>query len=131
MPITLWSLVVAAFLPYIWFAVATPLRKQEFGTADNDHPRIQEAKQTGRGARAMGAHANAFEALAVWAPAVLAAHATAPDSSLAPKLAIAWIAVRVLHGIVYIAGIASVRSLFFAVGMVCALLMYLVAGHVL
>jgi len=131
MTITLWSLFAAAFLPYVWFGIATPLRKAEFGTADNDHPRIQEAKQTGRGARAMGAHANAFEALAVWAPAVLAAHATNPGSALAPKLAIAWMAVRVLHGIVYIAGIAGVRTLLFAVGMICAVLMYLVAGNVL
>jgi uncharacterized MAPEG superfamily protein len=117
--------------PYIWFAVATPLRKAEFGTADNDHPRLQEAKQTGRGARAMGAHANSFEALAVWAPAVLAAHATNPESTLAPKLAIAWMAVRLLHGIVYIAGIAGVRTLLFAAGMICSTLMYLVAGHVM
>jgi uncharacterized MAPEG superfamily protein len=131
MTISLWSLLVAAFLPYVWFGVATPLRKQEFGKLDDNHPRLQEVKQTGRGARAMGAHANAFEALAVWAPAVLAAHATNPGSALAPKLALAWMAVRFLHGIVYIAGVAPVRTLLFAAGMVCAALMYLVAGNVL
>ena len=131
MTITLWSLFVAALLPYVWFGIATPLRKQEFGELDANHPRIQESKQTGRGARAMGAHANAFEALAIWAPAVLAAHATAPQSTLAPTLAMVWIAVRLLHGIVYIIGIAPVRTLLFAIGMVCAILMYLVAGHVL
>jgi len=32
---------------------------------------------------------------------------------------------------VYIIGIAPVRTLLFAIGMVCAILMYLVAGHVL
>src|SRR6185312_5640768 len=116
--------------PYVWFGIATPLRKAEFGVADNDHPRLQEAKQTGRGARAMGAHANAFEALAIWAPAVLAAHATNPESSLAPKLAMAWMAVRFLHGVIYIAGIAGLRTALFAVGLLCTILMYLVAGHV-
>jgi uncharacterized MAPEG superfamily protein len=131
MTITLWSLMVAAFLPYVWFGVATRLRKAEFGELDANHPRTQEAKQTGAGARAMGAHGNAFEALMVWAPAVLAAHLTAPDSTLAPKIAIGWMAVRLLHGIAYIRGMAPVRSMLFALGMVCAVLMYLVAGHVL
>jgi uncharacterized MAPEG superfamily protein len=131
MTITLWSLLVAALLPYVWFGVATPLRKQEFGELDANHPRLQEAKQSGRGARAMGAHGNAFEALAVWAPAVLAAHATNPGSALAPKLALAWMAARFFHGVVYIAGIAPVRTLLFAVGVVCSVLMYVVAGNVL
>jgi uncharacterized MAPEG superfamily protein len=131
MTITLWSLLVAALYPYVWFGIATPLRKQELGDLDANHPRLQEAKQTGRGARAMGAHGNAFEALAVWAPAVLAAHAANPGSTLAPKLAMAWMAVRFLHGVVYIAGVAPIRTLFFAAGLVCSILMYLVAGNVL
>jgi uncharacterized MAPEG superfamily protein len=131
MPITLWSLLVAALLPYIWFGLAAPLRKQELGTLDANHPRLDEVKQTGRGARAMGAHKNAFEALGVWAPAVLAAHATNPQSTLAPTIAIAWMAVRFLHGVTYVIGIAPLRTLLFAVGMVCAVVMYLVAGHVL
>ena len=131
MTITIWSLLVAALLPYVWFGVATSLRKKEFGELDANHPRPQEAKQSGQGARAMGAHLNAFEALAVWAPAVLAAQVTSPGSTLAPKLAMAWIAVRVLHGIVYIMGIAPVRTLLFATGMVCSILMYLVAANVL
>ena len=131
MTITLWSLFLGAFLPYIWFGIATPLRKAEFGHADNDLPRLQEAKQTGRGARAMGAHANAFEALAVWAPAVLAAHATNPASTVAPKLAVAWMVVRIVHGIVYISGVAGVRSAMFGIGLICTVLMYLVAGNVL
>ena len=131
MTITLWSLFAAALFPYVWFGIATPLRKAEFGELDANHPRPQEAKQTGHGARAMGAHLNAFEALAMWAPAVLAAHATNPGSTLAPKLAMAWMGVRFLHGIVYIIGIAPVRTLLFAVGLVCSILMYLVAGNVL
>ena len=131
MTITLWSLMVAALLPYVWFGVATSLRKKEFGELDANLPRPQEGKQTGQGARAMGAHLNAFEALAIWAPAVLAAHATNPGSTLAPKLAMTWMAVRLLHGIVYIVGVAPARTALFAVGVVSSILMYLVAGNVL
>jgi uncharacterized MAPEG superfamily protein len=131
MTIALWSLLIGSLLPYVWFGVAAPLRKAEFGVLENDHPRLQEAKTTGRGARALGAHANAFEAIAVWAPAVLAAHMTNPTSTLAPKIAIGWVIARVVHGVLYVAGISAARSLCFAVGLICAVLMYLVAGGVI
>lgn len=42
MTIPLWTLLVATLLPYVWFSLANPLRKQEFGALDNRHPRIQE-----------------------------------------------------------------------------------------
>jgi uncharacterized MAPEG superfamily protein len=131
MTIPLWTLLIATLLPYVWFTLANPLRKQEFGTLDNNHPRIQEAKQTGRGARANGASANAFEALAVYAPAVLVAHLLAPASELAPKLAIIWVVLRVGHGVAYIADKPAVRTTFFAFASLTAILLYFVAAHVL
>lgn len=48
------------------------MRKQEFGTLDNSHPRLQEARQTGKGAWALGASSNAFEALACYGMACVA-----------------------------------------------------------
>jgi uncharacterized MAPEG superfamily protein len=131
MTIPLWTLLVATLLPYVWFALSNPLRKQEFGTLDNHHPRLQEAKQSGRGARANGASANAFEALAVYAPAVLTAHLQSPASDLAPKLALAWVALRVAHGIFYIANKPAARTACFALASVCAVAFFLVAAHVL
>jgi uncharacterized MAPEG superfamily protein len=131
MTIPLWTLLVASLLPYVWFSLANPLRKQEFGTLDNRHPRLQEAKQTGRGARAMGASNNAFEALAVYAPAVLAAHIQSPASELAPKLAIAWVVLRVAHGILYIADKPLGRTVSFALATACSIAFFLVAAHIL
>ncbi len=94
----LWSLLAASLLPYVWFSFANSLRQREFGTLDNHHPRQQQAKQTYKGARAQAASANAFEALSVYAPAVIVAHLLAPTSSLAPVLALAWVALRLGHG---------------------------------
>jgi uncharacterized MAPEG superfamily protein len=131
MTIPLWSLLVAVTLPYVWFALSNPLRKQEFGTLDNSHPRLQEARQTGKGARAVGASANAFEALASYAPAVLVAHVQAPGSELAPKIAIAWVVLRVAHGILYIGDKPGARTATFALGMVCVAALFLVGAHVL
>jgi uncharacterized MAPEG superfamily protein len=131
MTIPLWSLLVASVLPYIWFGVASSLRKQEFGVADNRHPRLQEARQTDRGARAMGASANAFEALAVYAPAVLVAHLQAASSRLGPMLAIAWLVLRVLHGVAYLTDKPALRSALFGLASACAIAFYLLAAHVL
>ena len=131
MTIPLWTLLVGALLPYVWFTLANPLRKQEFGTLDNHHPRLQEAKQTGKGARANGASANAFEALAVFAPAVLVAHLQAPASALAPVLTLTWLLLRVLHGLFYIADKPALRTTCFALASICAIALFLVGAHVL
>ncbi|HEX4475133.1 MAG TPA: MAPEG family protein [Polyangiaceae bacterium] len=131
MTIPLWTLLVATVLPYFWFGLSNPLRKSEFGTLDNNHPRLQQAKQTGKGARALAASANAFEALAVYAPAVLVAHIQSPASGLAPLIAIVWVVVRALHGIAYIGDKAALRTALFTLGSLCALALYLVGAHVL
>jgi uncharacterized MAPEG superfamily protein len=131
MTIPLWTLLVASLLPYVWFGIANPLRKQEFGTLDNHHPRLQEAKQTAKGARASAASANAFEALAVYAPAVLVAHINAPNAALAPALALAWVALRVTHGIAYLANQPGLRTTCFVLATLGSIAMYLVGAHVL
>ena len=79
MTIALWCLLVAVILPYVWLPVAFGERKKQFGTVDNKQPRGQISKLEGKGARAYGAHQNAFEALAVFAPAVLTAHVAKAD----------------------------------------------------
>ena len=69
-----WCLAIACFLPYVWAPFGVAARKQQLGSVDNKYPRLQQVQLTGRGARAMGAHQNAFEALATFAPAVIVAH---------------------------------------------------------
>jgi uncharacterized MAPEG superfamily protein len=131
MTLSLWSLLVASLLPYVWFGVANNLRKQQFGTADNRHPRLQQAQQTEAGARASGASANAFEALTLYAPAVLVAHMLAAHSELAPKLAIAWLVLRVGHGLAYIGDKPALRTVCFALASACTIALYLVGARVL
>jgi uncharacterized MAPEG superfamily protein len=125
------SLLVAMALPYVWGAASVPLRKKQFGSLDNNHPREQQAKATGALARAQGASANAFEALAVYGPAVVLQQVAAPTAALASTLALAWIVARVLHGVCYLANLAPVRSLMWLVGMACAVSHVLLALRVL
>lgn len=131
MTIPFWTLLVASLLPYVWFTVANLHRQREFGALDNEHPRLQQAKQTGVGARANAASLNAFEVLAVYASAVLVAHLSAPTSELPAKVALGWVVLRVAHGAFYIANKPAARTLCFALANVCVVLLYLVAAHVL
>jgi uncharacterized MAPEG superfamily protein len=131
MTIPLWCLFIAVILPYVWGGVSTAFRKKEFGSLDNNHPRAQSAKLTGAGARAFAAQSNAWEALAVFAPAVLVAHFAAPTSTLAPTLAMVWVVARIVHGIVYVADAASARTGMFVIGLACSLGLFLVGAGVL
>ncbi|HBY84354.1 MAG TPA: hypothetical protein DEO86_00605, partial [Colwellia sp.] len=48
----------------------------KLGGYNNNHPREQQSKLTGFGARALAAHQNAFESLILFAPAIILALVT-------------------------------------------------------
>jgi len=125
------SLLAAMVLPYLWASASIPLRIKQHGKLDNNHPREQQLKSTGAALRAQGASANAFEALGVYGPAVVVQQVLAPTAALASTLAIAWIVVRVLHGVLYIANVAPVRSIMWLAGFACAIGQVLLALGVL
>lgn len=128
MPVHLWCLLAAIILPYVWAIVSATHRKKEFGTADNNHPREQAAKATGPGARAYAAQANAWEALAVFAPCIRFAHIQNPSSGIAPMLAFAWVGLRTLHGVAYVANIAPLRSALFSLAQLCSVGLFLIGA---
>lgn len=128
MTIPLWCLLVAILLPYVWFGSVASAKKEQFGNVDNKDPRAQSAKLEGKGARALAAHQNAFEALAVFAPAVLVAHVAKADLMLSSALAVTWVVVRVLHGVLYVANVDKARSAMFGIGMLCAIGQFVLAA---
>jgi uncharacterized MAPEG superfamily protein len=131
MTLPFWCVFIGGLLPYVWAGASGALRKKEFGKADNNHPRIQQQQATGAAARAVGAERNAWEALMLFAPAVIAAHLFNPGSTLAPTLCFAWVGLRVLHGVLYLANLATFRSLTFSVAAGCSGALFLVAAKVL
>jgi len=128
MTIPLWCLLVAVILPYVWLPASFSARKEAFGQADNAHPRLQVAKLEGKGARAYAAHQNAFEALAVFAPAVLVAHVTHANPMHSTILAAVWVVCRFLHGVLYIANIDKARSGVFFLAFLSAIGQFVIAG---
>ena len=112
MLIPLVCLFVATLLPYVWAVFMSIGRKQQLGTLDNTHPRLQQAQLTGMGARAVGAHNNSFEALLIFAPAVVLAVIMGGDinQDWVSIFSIGFVASRIGHGAAYIANMDKLRS---------------------
>ena len=123
-----WCILVAALLPYVWYGAARAGARR----IDNHDPRSGMARlDEGRARRANNAQYNAFEAFAAFAAAVLMAQAAGVDPARIGMLAIAFVVLRVLHGLFYLANIHALRSLcWFAGFAVVVWLMAQAAMHV-
>jgi len=115
-----WCVFVAALLPYLWVAVA----KASAPRYDNRDPRGWIAAQDNpKLRRAYNAHLNALEAFAPFAAAVVLAQLAGVGAASIAALALAFVALRIVHGVAYVADIAWLRSLawFGALGCVATL----------
>jgi uncharacterized MAPEG superfamily protein len=113
-------LFIAVLLPYLLKFVIGYFMKKE-GRYDNNHPREQQARLVGMGARAVAAHQNGFESLLVFATAALAALATNQVTERVQILAIIYIVSRVVYNVLYLMNWASLRSLVWFIGLLCSL----------
>jgi len=121
--IALWCVLVAGLLPY----VATVIAKA--GVAfDNRDPRGWLAQQQGYRRRANAASMNAFEALPLFAAAVLIAHLVRGPQASANLLALGFIAARCLHLGCYLADRATMRSIAWGLGMLCIFGLFVVSA---
>ena len=121
MTIALWCVFIAGLLPYI----ASLAAKAGDASFDNHEPRAWLAKQGGYRARANAAQQNGFEAFAFFAAAVIVAHVTRGPQAQVDTLAMVFIAARVLYLVMYVAGWSTLRSLVWAVGIVCTVWIFL------
>ena len=104
---------VAALLPILCAAIAKwgmfnkPRRE---GGYDNANPRAWLASQTDWRARANAAQANSFEALPFFMAAVIIAHQLGAAQTRLDILAFVYIVLRVIYIVMYVADLATVRS---------------------
>jgi uncharacterized MAPEG superfamily protein len=91
---------------------------------DNAHPRAQQAKLTGLGLRAQGAHMNGFEVFAPFAAGVLACGLRQIDPARVDALCIAFLVARLVYVGLYLGNLATLRSTVWTLGFlaVCGLL---------
>jgi uncharacterized MAPEG superfamily protein len=96
------------------------------GPLDNNNPRQWLAQQTGVAERLNAAQQNSWEALAIFAPAVLTAQAMAVPQDHVNLLAMAFVAARVAYVALYVAGAATLRTLAWLVGFGASLALFFV-----
>jgi uncharacterized MAPEG superfamily protein len=122
MTFALWCLLVVSLLPLVCAGLS------KWGGFDNRHPREWLARQEGWRARANAAQQNSWEALAMFAAAVLTAHVAGAAQSTVDLLAGAFLVTRVLFIACYVKDLAALRSLVWIAGLGCCVGLFVVAA---
>lgn len=111
--IAYWCLLIAALLPIVCAVIAKAGmfgKPRRDGGFDNDNPRVWLARQKDWRARANAAQANSFEALPFFMAAVIIAHQLGAHQGRLDILAFLFVVLRILYIMMYVAGMATVRS---------------------
>ena len=126
MNIAIIVLLVLTITPVVLSFVGGYFRNKQLGEFDNKHPRQQAAQLTGAGARAVAAQQNCWEALMVYAAALLAVVvAGVPLAAISTPCTLILVA-RLLFPFFYLANLDILRSLSFMLGFgSCLYLFYL------
>src|SRR5215467_7969120 len=107
-----WMLLVAAALPYVTVGLA------KSGGFDNHAPRVTLEGLTGWRRRADWAHRNHFEAFPAFAASVFVAELTHAPQSRIDILAGAFVHARVIYTALYLADLATPRSIVWTIGLI-------------
>ena len=124
MTIAYWCVLVAALLPFA-FTLVAKTKGEKFS---NRRPREWQAQLTGLPQRAHAAHLNSFEAFPPFAAAVIIAHQLSAPQAMVDGLALAFIVLRILYGILYIADKPSARSVVWFFALLCVVALFVVAA---
>jgi uncharacterized MAPEG superfamily protein len=115
-----WCVLIAALLPYACTYLA---KYQGFGKPrskggfDNGEPRAWLAAQKGFSAHANAAQANSFEALPFFIGAVIIAHQLGAPQTRLDILALLFVTLRIIYIAMYVAGLPTARSAFWALAL--------------
>ncbi|QYJ74629.1 MULTISPECIES: MAPEG family protein [Shewanella] len=110
-------LLISMLLPYLAKGpVAVAMAKM--GGYDNHHPRSQQARLEGFGARALAGHQNAFESLLIFGLAALVVMATDKVNGTAEVAAVVHVIARVGYHLAYLYDQDKLRSGLWFVSMI-------------
>ncbi len=109
-----WCVLIAVALPYLCAYLAK--LGGGFVPRDNQAPREWAGRQSGWRARANAAQANSFEGLPFFIGAVIMAHQLGAAQGTLNLLAVAYVLLRLVYIALYVRGLPSLRSAFWALG---------------
>ena len=115
-----WCVLIAAVLPICcagiakWGSFRLPRHQ---GGYDNHNPRAWLAAQSDWRSRANAAQANSFEALPFFIGAVVIAHQLGASQAMVDILAFAFVFIRIVYIMTYVADAATVRTILWTLGL--------------
>ncbi len=127
-----WCVLIAALLPTVCAYLA---KSRGFGKSggeggfDNHNPRAWLQQQTGFQARANAAQANSFEALPFFIGAVIIAHQLGAQQTWLDLLALLFVLLRGFYILMYVADMATARSLVWAAAMLVNVAILFIGYH--
>jgi uncharacterized MAPEG superfamily protein len=121
----LWCIFIAGLLPYLGTAIA----KWGFQSYDNNNPRVWLANQIGFRARANASQNNSFESFPFFAAAVLVATIQGANSNQMDIFCSIYIASRLAYIVSYAADWATLRSLFWLLGVISIVALFVISIH--
>ena len=119
----IYLILAACLLPYIFTIIAKIAGG--FKIKDNQNPREFLAKSTGLAARANATQQNSFESLPLFLAAVLMAEYMVIDQTLIMTFGLAYIILRIIYGICYLANWSTLRSIIWLLSMLCPIFLLL------
>ncbi|MEB3753293.1 MAPEG family protein [Acinetobacter sp. MD2(2019)] len=117
----------ACLLPYAFTLIAK--MTAGFKPKDNQQPREFLAKATGVAARANAAQQNSFESLPLFIAAILMAEYMVLDQHVVSLFGWAYIVLRIIYGMCYLANWATLRSIVWFLSMACPILLLVLIIH--
>jgi uncharacterized MAPEG superfamily protein len=112
MPLAYWCILVAALLPMVLVKYA-----KTGSDSDNRYPREDYDNLAPKKRRAYAAHQNAYETFPFFAIAVVIALTMGASVYVVNVLAVLYILLRIVHGLLYIFNQSTARSAVFAAAM--------------
>lgn len=117
----IYLILIACLLPYVFAILAKVLGG--FKAEDNQNPRDFLANTTGLAARANAVQQNSFESLPLFIAAVLIAEYLVVAQFIIMMFGIAYIVLRIIYGICYLANWSTLRSVVWFMSMACPILL--------
>jgi uncharacterized MAPEG superfamily protein len=126
MTIALWCVLAGILMPFLWTGIAKSKGRYDFQA--NRQPRQFLATLSGAAGRAHGAQLNSFEAFPAFAAAVLVAQFAHATQHIVDAWAIAWVLLRLIYGVLYVADMAVCRSLVWFAALACVIGLFVSAA---
>lgn len=126
MTIAYWCVFISILLPLLYTAIAK-FSGGDYKPKHNLAPRAFLASLEGYRQRANWTQLNTHESIPAFMAAVIIAHQIGGDQSLIDMLAVSYIVLRLIYGVLYMANVGLLRTVAWSLSLACILGMFFTA----